>query len=96
MDDLTIEQVNGLLRNTPFLLSLRDRAGTDQAPQDLKQAQAREAISAIAAIAGKAPKGLGYRLLLAKLAGALHSYLEAFNEDATTYLPEGSEELSTS
>lgn len=90
MENLTIEQVNGLLRDTPFLMTLRDRAGTGKDPQDLKQAQAREAINAIAAIAGKTPRGIAYRLLQMRLSGALHSYLEAFNESATTYLPEGS------
>lgn len=94
MEKLTIEQVNALLRNRKFLETLRDRVSTGQHPADLKEAQAREAIASIGAIAGKTPRGLRYKMLQMGLAGALHSYLQAFSEDATTYLPEGHPQAS--
>ncbi|HTJ73254.1 MAG TPA: hypothetical protein VL481_01515 [Verrucomicrobiae bacterium] len=96
MQKLTIEEINGLLRNRKFLETLRDRTGSARNPESLKEAQARAAISAIAAIAGKKPRGLGYRLLQMQLAGAIHSYLEAFDEDATTYPPEEHPQASAS
>lgn len=96
MQKLTIEEVNELLRNRKFLETLRDRTGTARTPANLQEAQAREAVGAIAAIAGKTPRGLGYRLLQMQLAGALHSYLEAFGEDATTYPPEEHPQASAS
>jgi hypothetical protein len=88
---LTPDQVDGLLTSTPFLGRLRNRAGVPgQCPKTRPEAQAREVMATLVAVDKGKQTGIGYRWRRARLAGAITAYLQANNETATTYLPEGS------
>jgi hypothetical protein len=88
MKNLTVEEINGLLHDEKFLTMLRDRSESKGDVSIFAIAVAMEARDAILAVATGKKSGIGYSLRLMKQAGAIHSYLEACEEDVTTYLPE--------
>jgi hypothetical protein len=88
MKNLTPEEVNGLLHDEKFLTTLRDRSESRGEVPAFAVAVAMAARDAILTTGTGKQYGFAYRWRIVKRSSAIHAYLEACGETATTYLPE--------